>query len=322
MDQAIPAYEEALDLTEREHLGRAAAIVTTALAFVYLLTGDLKGARRLRERSLVGSGGPLMESAAASIGVRLTYLQMDDERVADDAIADAIAVAFRSGPESVGPLAGSVAAYYDVTGRRPEAGQLRSRALTRIRGANLALWLLDQLATSKDAEEVANARSLLQQAAADPDHTVARAHLALFDARVAQRAGNAAAAKTFARDAAALFENIGWPWEQAQALEIAGRFADAGALYSRHSYTRDERRLAEARRRVRHRAGADRLTPRESEVARLAVEGRSNREIAETLSIGERTVETHIAAILDRFDLRSRRELSRVLERTVSSRRC
>jgi DNA-binding CsgD family transcriptional regulator len=155
---------------------------------------------------------------------------------------------------------------------------------------------------------------LLERAAADPDHAVARAHLALFDARVAQRAGNAAAAKTFARDAAGRFASIGWPWEQAQALEIAGRFADAGQLYSRHGYARDERRLAEARRRLRHRAGADRLTPRESEVARLAVEGKSNREIADILAISERTVETHIAAVFDRFDLSSRRELSRVLE--------
>ncbi len=314
MDEAIAAYEEALDLTQREQLGRAAAIVTTALAFVYLLAGDLKAARRLHERGLESSGGPVMESGAASIGVRLAYLQMDHKQVADDAIADATGVAFRSGPESIGPLAGSVAAHYDATGRRSEAEQLRSRALTEIRGANLALWLLDQLATSNDGAEVAKARSLLAQAAADPDHMVARAHLRLFDARVERRAGNAAVAKALAREAAGLFEEIGWPWERAQALEIGGRFAEAGALYSRHGYTRDEGRLAEARRRVRHRAAADRLTPRESEVARLAVEGRSNREIAEILAIGERTVETHIAAIFDRFDLSSRRELSRVLE--------
>ena len=314
MDEASAAYEEALDLTEREHLGRAAAIVTTALAFVYLLTGNLKDARRLHGRSLDGTGGPVMESAAASIGVRLASLERDDGQIIDDAIADAIDIAFRSGPEGVGLLAGSVAGYYDAIGRRSEAEQLRSRALTEIRGANLALWLLDQLATSKDGAEVTKARSLLAQAAADPDHAVARAHLALFDARVAQRAGNAQAAKTLARDAAGFFEEIGWPWERAQALEIAGRFAEAVALYSSHGYTRDERRLAEARRRVRHRAAADCLTPRESEVARLAVEGRSNREIAEILAIGERTVETHIAAIFDRFDLSSRRELSRVLK--------
>ncbi len=318
MDAAIAAYQEALDLAEREQLGRAAAIVTTALAFVYLLTGDLEAARRLHQRNLGGSGGPVMESAAASIGVRLAYLQMEGERVGDDAIADAMEVAFRSGqPESIGPLAGSVAAHYDAVGRRGDAKQLRSRALAQIRGANLALWLLDQLAASNDIAEVAKARSLLERAARDPDHAVAHAHLTLFDARVAQREGNAQAAKTFARDAVGRFESIGWPWERAQALEIAGRFADAGVIYSQHGYTRDERRLAEARRRLRHRAASDRLTLRESEVARLAVAGKSNREIADMLAISERTVETHIAAIFDRFDLNSRRELSRVLDAQV-----
>ncbi|MFZ0683508.1 MAG: helix-turn-helix transcriptional regulator [Candidatus Cybelea sp.] len=56
------------------------------------------------------------------------------------------------------------------------------------------------------------------------------------------------------------------------------------------------------------------MTPREGEVVRLAIEGKSNREIAELLSIGERTVETHIAAIFDRFDLTSRRQLAALVD--------
>lgn len=47
---------------------------------------------------------------------------------------------------------------------------------------------------------------------------------------------------------------------------------------------------------------------------RLAAEGKSNREIAALLSIGERTVETHIAAIFDRFDLTSRRQLAGLVD--------
>lgn len=56
-----------------------------------------------------------------------------------------------------------------------------------------------------------------------------------------------------------------------------------------------------------------RLTVRELEVAQLAASGKSNREIAQALFIGERTVETHIAAIFDRFDLTSRHQLARIL---------
>jgi len=48
------------------------------------------------------------------------------------------------------------------------------------------------------------------------------------------------------------------------------------------------------------------LTPRETEVLRLVAEGRSNRAIAEMLSISERTVENHVLHILTKLDLDSR----------------
>jgi DNA-binding NarL/FixJ family response regulator len=72
--------------------------------------------------------------------------------------------------------------------------------------------------------------------------------------------------------------------------------------------------LERTRRRVRHRAGTDRLTEREAEIARLAAQGMSNRAIAAQLFIGERTIETHIAAIFDRFDLTSRTQLQALLD--------
>jgi excisionase family DNA binding protein len=48
------------------------------------------------------------------------------------------------------------------------------------------------------------------------------------------------------------------------------------------------------------------LTRREGEVLGLLVEGRTDREIADALSIGRRTVETHVAAILNKLGLDSR----------------
>lgn len=49
-----------------------------------------------------------------------------------------------------------------------------------------------------------------------------------------------------------------------------------------------------------------RLSAREVEVLRLVAEGGSNREIAESLCISERTVEHHVAHILAKLDLTSR----------------
>jgi DNA-binding CsgD family transcriptional regulator len=56
--------------------------------------------------------------------------------------------------------------------------------------------------------------------------------------------------------------------------------------------------------------GVESLTPSELRVARLAAEGRSNREIAQALFVTGATVETHMAHVFQKLDLRSRDQLS------------
>jgi DNA-binding CsgD family transcriptional regulator len=53
------------------------------------------------------------------------------------------------------------------------------------------------------------------------------------------------------------------------------------------------------------------LTPRERQVAELAVDGLTAREIGEHLFIGVRTVETHLANIYAKVGVRSRVDLLR-----------
>jgi len=53
------------------------------------------------------------------------------------------------------------------------------------------------------------------------------------------------------------------------------------------------------------------LTPREKEVCTLLAYGHTNGEIAEKLSISERTVETHRTNINSKLELKSRAELVR-----------
>ena len=48
------------------------------------------------------------------------------------------------------------------------------------------------------------------------------------------------------------------------------------------------------------------LTQRELEVLRLLINGDSNRSIADTLSLSERTVENHVLHILSKLDVQSR----------------
>ena len=53
-----------------------------------------------------------------------------------------------------------------------------------------------------------------------------------------------------------------------------------------------------------------RLTPREQDVVRLVVDGRSNDEVGSILGIGAKTVETHLSRLFDRYGLASRTELA------------
>jgi DNA-binding NarL/FixJ family response regulator len=55
----------------------------------------------------------------------------------------------------------------------------------------------------------------------------------------------------------------------------------------------------------------DVLTPRETEVLKLVAEGRTSKQIADTLVISEKTVDRHRTNMLDKLDLHDRVELVR-----------
>ena len=54
------------------------------------------------------------------------------------------------------------------------------------------------------------------------------------------------------------------------------------------------------------RVALDQLTERELEVLKLIARGLSNAQIAEELTVGEATVKTHVARVLDKLELRNR----------------
>jgi DNA-binding NarL/FixJ family response regulator len=55
----------------------------------------------------------------------------------------------------------------------------------------------------------------------------------------------------------------------------------------------------------------DPLTPREQQIVKLIAESHTNRQIAELLTISEKTVETHRSNILEKLGMRDRVELTR-----------
>jgi DNA-binding NarL/FixJ family response regulator len=68
-------------------------------------------------------------------------------------------------------------------------------------------------------------------------------------------------------------------------------------------------------------AGQGLLSPREREVAALIVGGLSNRQIADSLVISERTVENHVSSILARLGVDTRAQIAaRAVQHGLASR--
>ena len=59
--------------------------------------------------------------------------------------------------------------------------------------------------------------------------------------------------------------------------------------------------------------GAESLTASERRVASLAVDGRSNRDIAQELFVSPKTVENHLGRVYTKLGITSRRELAGAL---------
>jgi DNA-binding CsgD family transcriptional regulator len=110
------------------------------------------------------------------------------------------------------------------------------------------------------------------------------------------------------------------------ALRAAGKRSDAreplldglalaarcGAL-TLEARARVELAAVGVRPRATDRTGAESLTPSELRVARLAAEGLTNREIAQSLFVTEKTIETHLGRAFRKLDISSRRQLRDVL---------
>ena len=91
-------------------------------------------------------------------------------------------------------------------------------------------------------------------------------------------------------------------------LTSAVRMIAAGDALLAPTITRRliEQFVAPARNTVTPSPALGTLSPREHEVFQLLARGRSNREIADALFVGETTVKTHVARILTKLNLRDR----------------
>jgi DNA-binding CsgD family transcriptional regulator len=146
-------------------------------------------------------------------------------------------------------------------------------------------------------------------------------------------AGESAAPGRFT---AALAETAGWPYYRARTQlaygtwlrrrrrntesraplrEAADVFTALGSTQFADRALRELRASGEAVRRRRPEVW-DQLTPQELQIAQLAADGLTNREIGERLYISHRTVGTHLYQLFPKLGVTSRTELRAVLEPT------
>jgi DNA-binding NarL/FixJ family response regulator len=197
-------------------------------------------------------------------------------------------------------------------------------------------WLA--LGRPREAEVTATSAAATAERVALPAATAMADRAA---AAVALDSGNPVTAADRALAAAAAAEEIGARVDAARARTLAGRALaaaeehdraiaeleaaarDLGACAARRYRDEAEHELRKLGRRFARRTrprkpngeGLETLTERELEVARLVVDRHTNPEIASTLFLSEKTIETHMRNIFRKLDVSSRADVARTVER-------
>jgi DNA-binding CsgD family transcriptional regulator len=302
LPEADTAARVALSVLQDGDFAPGLAFAATVLADVAVEAGELSEAQAMldllpQEGWLAGVGTVLIPAARGR-------LRLAQGRAAD-ALADFQACGELFGAEVWGmPIretgyvharSGAALALLRL-GQRPRACQLADAELADVRvfGAPRSLGIaLRAAGLARGGKE---GLALLNESVAALDGSPALlecAHSLTELGAALRRSGE----RTAARD------------PLARALELAAR-CGARPLAAR---ARDELKAAGARPRRPWRTGVEALTPSELRVARLAAEGRSNREIACELYVTLKAIEGHLARAYAKLGIEGRTQLPQAL---------
>lgn len=250
--------------------------------------------------------------SVAAVGIPLGIMLSDDVLLKLSSDTRLLDLAFAQHEQSLlGPIAEAFCILYEHQGRREEHDALLERAMTSSRSLDHSLALGIRVARAGEARHLPKLSALVgRQAAAQT--TLSRAYRDVVESFLARRRGLAEPSRQLAADAAAGFEATGRPVLQSIALEASGSLERAQAIRQRCGARVDGLRQRWAGAAIDKRLATE-LTPRESEVAQLVARGETNRAIADTLGLSERTVHRHCEAIFDKLGIRSRWQVAAAL---------
>jgi DNA-binding NarL/FixJ family response regulator len=319
IDVAIAHLEEALEGHRRR--ASSVSIGLANLAEALFASGNLQRAAVLLHEfyAMEGEASTTIHCdalklliAAATVGI-LTGIMLPDAallKVSRDATLLNLAFA-RCEQWLVGPIVEAFCTLYEREGRRGEHDALLARALDSLSSLENSLNLGIRAARLGPAPRLARIGALFSRQC-DGTSSLLRAHSDLFESFIAARRGTADLAKDLGLQAASAFAREGRPFQQALALEAAGCSEGAEAVRRRCGARPESMRLRWSGAPIPRRLAAQ-LTPRESEIAHLVARGSKNRTIAVTLGLSERTVQHHCASIFGKLGIRSRSQLSAVI---------
>ncbi|MFE4612405.1 LuxR C-terminal-related transcriptional regulator [Streptomyces niveus] len=263
------------------------------------------------ERAYESCEAPVAATAAGA-HIRLLLARQDVESAAE-AAASAWAWLGRKGVWVWGAeLAPWVVEAHTRAGQRELARRVVAEFAAGLTGRDAPsataalLWCRAVLAEADGEWE--EARSRFQQsgaAYARLPHPYARALMAEGAGRCALLLGERAEGSAVADEAVA------------ELIRCAGELTDLGAVWdaARVRATLRAHRPGAQRRPPGRPAYAQRMSPREGEVAELAATGLTNREIAATLYLSPRTVEQHVARAMRKLGIASRQGLAKEVAR-------
>jgi len=294
-------YEQALLIVRRNHLGWLVPHLCMGYAGILARMGQQAAARGyLLEALSSGTHTPLVEERFAAVGIPIALYLRDESILTQCIRPTAISLAFQSGvPARIGPVAAAFAHLYAVQGKRSQTRTLLRKALRSINYVDENIEVLVVAAQYGALADAPSARALLEKRLRLPSAHLAEACMLLFDALLGHRMHQPELAQRTAAEAAERFGQLHWYAysdlarsliPSSQAKSVAPVLHDrplAGSLLT--------------------------LTEREQQVVELVLQGYTNREIAERLSIREHTVEKHMGSIMGRLGIRSRYQLEDAL---------
>ncbi len=314
LERAANCIDEAQSLSRRLNLRAQVAVALALEVRLRYLSGELQAARSALEAALaIGTDDATARLYIAVNGSLLARL------VGDEALLE------RCSQRPVGPDDGPSALIglpraerLAAEGRTAEAASILAGALRREDAARCPHELYLGIARWGTTSDIALARERLETFSGRPQDLVHRATLPLFEAVVAARSGDAAAARIHGARAAAAFAKLGLPLWEADGHKLAGKFERAkeryehiGAIARLREMERQERLPSNG---ARDGANGEVLTMRERSVVELVAEGRSNGEIADELGVTTKAVEKHLGSIYKKLAAPSRAKLIVLLQ--------